>query len=117
MFLVLTAVGALLFALGMCMCLLPEWNAFRPGVVVTVLGALALLAVALVRWIAAGKPVARVDWKQIGKVAYGVIGALVFGTGMCMTMALEGLMIPGILVGIVGIVLLLGLIPVCKGLK
>ena len=33
LFLVLTVVGGLLFALGMCMCLLPEWNAFGPGVV------------------------------------------------------------------------------------
>ena len=50
MFLVLTVVGGLLFALGMCMCLLPEWNAFTPGVVVAALGTLVLLAIALVRW-------------------------------------------------------------------
>ena len=52
-FLVLTVVGGLLFALGMCMCLLPQWNAFKPGVVVTALGTLVLLAIALVRWIMA----------------------------------------------------------------
>jgi len=34
-----------------------------------------------------------------------------------MIMALEGLMIPGIVVGSVGIVLALGIIPVLKGLK
>lgn len=117
MFLVLTVVGSLLFALGMCMCLLPEWNAFTPGVVVTTLGALVLLAIALVRWIMAGKPVAKVNWNKVGKSAYCVVAALVLGTGMAMIMAFEGLMIPGIIVGIVGIVLLLGLIPVFKGLK
>lgn len=117
MYLVLAVVGGLLFALGMCMCLLPEWNAFAPGAVVTALGVLVLLAIALVRWIAAGKPVARVNWRLVGKVAYGVVSTLVFGTGMCLTMAFEGLMIPGILVGVVGIVLLLGLIPVFRGLK
>ena len=42
---------------------------------------------------------------------------LVLGTGMAMIMAFEGLMIPGIVVGIVGIVLLLGMVPVLKGLK
>lgn len=47
-----------------------------------------------------------------GKIAYGVVSALVLGTGMCMSMAFEGLLIPGIIVGIVGIILLLGLIPV-----
>ena len=117
MFLVLTVVGALLFALGMCMCLLPEWNAFTPGVVVTALGALVLLAIALVRWIMAGKPMAKVNWSKVGKIAYCVASLLVLGTGMAMIMAFEGLMIPGIIVGIVGIVLGLGMIPVFKGLK
>lgn len=117
MFLVLTVVGGLLFALGMCMCLLPEWNAFTPGVVVTALGILVLLSITLVRWIMAGKPVATVNWNKVGKVAYCVVAALVLGTGMAMIMVFEGLLIPGIIVGIVGIVLALGLIPVFKGLK
>ena len=117
MFLVLTVVGGLLFALGMCMCLLPEWNAFKPGVVVTALGVVVLLAIALVRWIMAGKPVAKINWNQAGKIAYCAAAALVLGAGMAMIMAYEGLMIPGIIVGIVGIVLVLGIIPVVKGLK
>ena len=116
-YLLLGVVGGLLFALGMCMCLLPEWDAFKPGVVMTALGVLVLLVLALVRWIAAGKPVAKVNWKAVGKVAYGVVAALVLGSGICMIMVFEGLMIPGIIVGIVGIILLLGLIPVVKGLK
>lgn len=109
--------GGLLFALGMCMCLLPEWNAFTPGVVVTALGTLGLLAIALVRWIMAGKPMAKINWSKVGKVAYCAAALLVLGTGMAMIMAFEGLMIPGIIVGIVGIVLGLGMIPVFKGLK
>lgn len=116
-FLVVTVVGGLLFVLGMCMCLLPEWNAFTPGVVVTALGALVLLAIALVRWIMAGKPMVKVNWNKVGRIAYCVVAALVLGTGMAMIMAFEGLMLPGIIVGIVGIVLGLGIIPVFKGLK
>lgn len=116
-FLVLAVVGGLLFGLGMCMCLLPQWNAFKPGVVVTTLGALVLLAIALIRWIMAGKPAVRINWSKVGKAAYCVIAALVLGTGMAMIMAFEGMMIPGIIVGIVGIVLALGVIPVFKGLK
>lgn len=117
MFLVLTTVGALLFAMGMCMCLLPEWTAFKPGVVVTALGLLTLLALALVRWIMAGRPVAHINWQKTGKIAYGVVSALVLGVGMSMIMAFENMMIPGMIVGLVGIILLLGLIPVVKGLK
>ena len=116
-FLVLTVVGGLLFAMGMCMCLLPEWNAFKPGVVVTALGLLSLMAIALVRWIMAGRPVAKVNWNKVGKVAYCVVAVLVLGAGMSMIMAYEGLMIPGMIVGVVGIVLALGLIPVFRGLK
>ena len=116
-FLVLTVVGGLLFAMGMCMCLLPEWNAFKPGVVVTALGLLSLMAIALVRWIMAGRPVAKVNWNKVGKVAYCVVAVLVLGAGMSMIMAFEGLMIPGMIVGVVGIVLALGLIPVFRGLK
>ena len=117
LFLVLTVVGGLLFAMGMCMCLLPEWNAFAPGVVVAALGALVLLAIGLVRWIMAGKPMAKVNWPLVGKAAYCVVSLLVLGAGMAMIMAYDGLMIPGMIVGVVGIVLLLGLIPVFKGLK
>lgn len=117
LFLVLTVAGGLLFALGMCMCLLPEWNAFRPGVAVTALGVLALLSIALTRWMTAGRPMPEINWKKVDKAAYCVVAALVLGTGMAMVMAFEGMMIPGILVGILGIVLGVGAIPVLKGLK
>ena len=116
-FLVLTVVFGLMFALGMCMCLLPEWNLFTPGVIVTALGALALIIIGLVKWIMAGKPMAKINWALTGKIAYAVLACLVLGAGMAMIMAFEGLMLPGIAVGVVGLVLALGIIPVFKGLK
>ena len=108
-------VGGLLFALGMCMCLLPEWNAFKLGVVCAAIGAFVLLVQAIVNYIKSGKKI-RINWKVIGKVLYGIFAALVLGVGMCMIMVWN-MMLPGILVGIVGIVLLLMLIPMCVGLK
>lgn len=116
-YLVLTVCAGMMFALGMCMCLLPEWNAFVPGVVVTALGIIALSVIGLVRWVQAGKPIAEINWNKAGKIAYCVVCALVLGTGMAMIMAFEGLMLYGILVGIVGIVMGLGIIPLFKGLK
>ncbi len=116
-FLVLTVVSGLMFALGMCMCLLPEWNMFTPGVIVTALGALALIIIGLVKWIMAGKPMAKINWALTGKIAYAVLACLVLDAGMAMIMAFEGLVLPGIAVGVVGIVLALGCIPVFKGLK
>ncbi len=35
---ILGTIGGILFALGMCMALIPEWNAFRPGVIMGVVG-------------------------------------------------------------------------------
>ena len=113
--LIVGTVGGLLFALDMCMCLLPEWNAFKPGVVCTAIGAVVLLVQSVVAWIRSGRKI-KINWKLAGKVLYGVFSALVLGVGMCMIMVWK-LMLPGILVGIVGIVLLLMLIPMFLGLK
>lgn len=45
---ILGTIGGILFALGMCMAMIPEWNAFRPGVVMGVAGAVVLLIMVLV---------------------------------------------------------------------
>ena len=109
-------VGGILCALGMCMCLLPQWGAFRPGVVIAAVGLAVLLAMWIVRRRMEGKPAISFSAKAVGTVALGVLGALGLGVGMCMTMVWN-LMVPGIVVGIAGIVLLLCLIPVVKGLE
>lgn len=113
--LIIGTIGGLLFALGMCLCLLPEWNAFRIGVVCTAIGVVSLLVQSIVARIRSGRKI-KINWKIAGKVLYGVFAALVLGVGTCMIMVWN-LMLPGILVGIVGIVLLLMLIPMFLGLK
>jgi len=115
--LILATIGGILFAIGMCMCLLPEWNAFAQGVVISAVGAVVLLVMLIVRRKMEGKPAIKITGKAVGTVVLGIVGALVLGVGMCMVMVWEGLMVPGIIVGMVGIVLLLCLIPLCKGLK
>ena len=37
--LVMSTIGELIFALGMCMALLPEWNTFKQGIVCGAVGA------------------------------------------------------------------------------
>ena len=37
---ILGTIGGLIFAIGMCMCLIPEWNMFKTGVVGLVICAL-----------------------------------------------------------------------------
>lgn len=114
--LIMSTVGGILFALGMCMALIPEWGAMRPGIVVGAVGAVVLLAMVLVRRKMSGKPAIVFNGKAIGITLLGVAGAIILGVGMCITMIWE-MMVPGIIVGIVGIVALLCLIPVVKGLK
>lgn len=109
-------VGGLVFSLGMCMCLLPEWNAFSQGVIVTAAGLAILLALMIVSLVKNAKNRKPIRWKTVGRVIYGVAAALVLGVGMCMVMVWQ-MMIPGLLVGIVGIVLLLFLIPICGGIQ
>ncbi len=113
--LLLGVIGGLLFGIGMCMCLLPEWNRFVEGIVVTAIGGVLLLALAIYRFVSDGKKI-KIDWKLTGKIAFGVVGALVFGLGMCMIMVWN-MLFWGIAVGVVGIILLLCLIPMCLGIK
>ena len=115
--LILGTVGGVLFALGMCMALIPEWETFAQGIAVGTIGAVVLIVMLLVRRRMEGKPVAvKLSGKVIGTIVLGVGGALVLGAGMCMTMVWS-MMFPGIIVGLVGIVLLLCLIPLVKGIK
>lgn len=113
---VMGTVGGILFAIGMCMALLPQWGAFTQGIIMGGVGLVVLLAMLIVRRKMEGKPAVTLNGKTIGTVLLGIIGALGLGVGMCMTMV-WGMMLPGILVGIVGIVVLLSLIPICRGLK
>ncbi|MBS6676902.1 MAG: hypothetical protein KH330_04060 [Clostridiales bacterium] len=113
---ILGTIGGILFALGMCMALIPEWNAFNQGVVLGVIGAVVLLTMVLVWRKMENKSPVKLSGKMIGTVLLGIIGALTFGVGMCLTMVWSNMII-GIVVGIVGIILLLCLIPLTKGLK
>ena len=114
--LTLGTIGVVCFALGMCMALLPEWGMFQQGIVCGVIGLVILLITAAVWRKMEGKAPIKLNAKTIGAVAVGVLGALLLGVGMCMSMVF-GKMVLGIAVGLVEIVVLLFLIPLVKGLK
>lgn len=113
---ILGTIGGILFALGMCMALIPEWNAFKPGVIMGVAGAAVLLIMVLVWRKMENKQPIKLSGKTIGATLIGIIGALLLGVGMCLTMVWSNMVI-GIIVGIIGIIVLLCLIPFIKGLK
>lgn len=111
---IMGTIGGILFAIGMCMCLLPEWDAFRSGVIMGGAGAAVLLATAITWRVMSGKKSNRPRGKTVGITLLGTAGALMLGVGMCFAMV-WGNMIIGILIGIAGIVVLLSLIPMIKG--
>lgn len=113
---ILGTIGGILFALGMCMALIPEWNAFKPGVIMGVAGVMVLLIMVIVWRKMEHKAPIQVSGKTIGASLIGIAGALLFGVGMCLTLV-WGHMSIGIVIGIAGIVVLLCLIPFIKGLK
>ena len=112
---ILTALGGILFSIGMCICLLPQWNAMSQGIVTAAAGAAILLIMVLIRRKMEGKKPVRLNLRVIGIVLFGILGALTLGAGMCMVMVFEGMMIYGMIVGVVGIMLLLCLVPMIKG--
>ena len=112
----LGTVSGVLFALGMCMALIPEWDAFRPGVIFGCVGfLLGLITLAVWRKMEHKAPI-RVSGKTILTIAVGVAGALALGVGMCFCMD-WGKMVLGVCVGLAGIVVLLCLIPMVKGIQ
>ena len=113
--LILGTIGIVFFALGMCMCMLLEWGMFRQGIVCGVIGLVVLLITLLIWRRMEGKAPIKLSAKTLGSVVVGVLGALLLGVGMCMVMVFSK-MVMGIVIGLIGIVVLLMLIPLTKGI-
>ena len=113
---VLGTVSIVLFALGMCMALIPEWSAFKPGIAFGCVG-LFLGLVTLIVWrkMEHKQPI-HITGKTVLTAVVSVVGALALGVGMCFSMV-WGKMITGVVIGLIGIVILLCLIPLTKGIK
>ena len=114
--LILGTISGVFFSLGMCMALLPEWGMRNQGIISGVIGLLLMLITVIVWRKMEGKAPVKLSGKTIGGILLGVLGALLFGIGMCLSMVFAKMML-GIVIGIVGIVVLLMLIPFTKGLK
>ena len=115
--LILGTVGGILFALGMCMAMITEWDAFRQGIVTGCGGLAVLLIMLAVRRKMEGKPIfVPLSAKIVGTALLSVIGAITLGIGMCLVMVWNNL-IWGIVIGLVGLVALLCLIPLIKEIK
>ena len=114
--LIMGTVSGVLFALGMCMALLPEWNAFTEGVIMGGVG-LVLGVITLLVWCKMeNKKLPQMNGKNVLRTLYTVVAVLVLGLGMCMCLVWQNI-IWGTLVGLLGIIMLITLIPMIKGIK
>ena len=104
---ILGSIGGLIFAIGMCMTLIPEWDLFNAGVVVAIIGFIVLLCIIpIYRKHHPRKNSGKINWGIVATWIIGVVGALVMGFGMSRVMidgATKTDMIVGIITGIVGL--------------
>ena len=114
--LVLGTVSGVLFALGMCMALLPEWQAFTEGVIFGAVGIVLGIVTVLIWCKMENKKMPKMNGKNVFRIIYAVFSALVLGLGMCLCLVWEQF-IWGTLIGLLGIVMLIALIPMIKGIK
>lgn len=105
---ILGTIGGLVFAIGMCMCLIPEWDMFTAGVVVAIIGFIILLFIIPVyRSNHPKKQHAPINWGIVATWIIGIIGALVMGFGMSKVLvdgASKTDMLIGIITGIIGLI-------------
>ena len=114
--LILGTVSGVLFALGMCMALLPEWNAFGIGVAMGGAGIVLGLITLMVWCKMEGKKFPKMNVGNVLRAIYSVIAVLVLGTGMALCLVAEKIVL-GTLIGLLGIIMLIALIPMIKGIK
>lgn len=106
---ILGTIGGLIFGIGMCMCLLPEWNLFTTGVIVSIIGFIILLCIIPVyRKNHPKKPNGPINWGIVITWVVGIIGSLIMGFGMSRVMietTTKTDMIVGIITGVVGLII------------
>lgn len=115
--LILSVFGILVFGVGMCMGLIPEWNMMKQGIVVGIIGLIILLIMVIVRRKMSGKGMFKMNAKVIGLTIYTLLAVIIFGSGLTMVTMFQKYMIQGIFMGIIGIALLIYLIPMVTGFK
>lgn len=106
---ILGTIGGLVFAIGMCMCLLPEWDMFTAGVVVAIIGFVILLSIIpIYRKSHPKKKRGPINLGIVFTWTIGVVGSLIMGFGMSRILvgdASKTDMIVGLITGVVGLII------------
>ena len=119
---ILETVGGLIFAIGMCMCLIPEWNLFTLGIVVSIIGIIILLCIIPIYRKEHPKKISnkKTDLGLVLTWIIGIVGSLIMGYGMSKIMVdspdkMD--MIIGMITGVVGLLICVLNYPIYSYLK
>ena len=114
--LILGVVATTFFGLGMSMVMETRWGLYEQGIFCGWIGLAIALGDVLIWRRMEGKTTPHLNGKTLAGFGVGAAGAILFGAGMCLCLISE-MMLPGIVAGMVGILLLICLIPLAKGLR
>lgn len=105
---ILGTIGGIIFALGMCMTLVEEWEMLKEGIIVSIIGFIILLFIIPVyRKSHPKKTKNKIDYGILATWLIGIVGALTMGFGMSKVMIEEVSktdMIIGLITGITGLI-------------
>ena len=115
---ILGTIGGLVFAIGMCMCLIPEWDLFITGIIVSIIGFIILLCIIKEHPKKVNNK--KTDWGLVLTWGIGIVGSLIMGFGMSKIM-IESPdkmdMIIGMITGVVGLLICVLNYPIYSYLK
>ena len=118
---ILGTIGGLIFAIGMCMCLIPEWDLFKVGVVVSIVGLIILLCIIKIKKKEHPSTTSKkINLSFVLAFVIGIIGALIMGFGMSKVMvdnANRSDMLIGIITGVIGLIVCVLDYPIYSYLK
>ena len=120
---ILGTIGGLIFAIGMCMGLIPEWDMLGPGIVVGIIGFIILLCIIpFYRKSHSIKEKERkqTEWRLVLTWVIGIVGSLIMGFGMSKVMvgSPEKIdIIIGMVTGVVGLLICVLNYPIYSYLK
>ena len=119
---ILGTIGGLIFAIGMCMALVEDWDMLVPGAVTGVIGFIILLCIIPVYRKTHPKKVSnkKTDWGIVLTFVVGIVGSLIMGFGMSKVMVdtpdkMD--LIIGMITGIVGLLICVLNYPIYSYLK
>ena len=118
---ILGTIGGIVFAIGMTMCLIPEWDLLIQGVLVSIIGFIILLCIIPVyRKNHPRRPRGKVNLGIVLTFIIGIIGSLIMGFGMSKVMVdnvTKTDLLVGIITGVVGLIICVLNYPVYSYIK